>query len=241
MARSNDNNSAKYVYWMDKSDLEILKRASPGGFKFKPAMLTPCEAMKGNGNTVYYVSPAIWSRICTRQGSWYRSSDKNGQYMVVSGKELPGDFDAFFEVRLTQSDFLPARLPTQAELQGLVESEDYISKKPDQWENKGIKDSFMFKVLFSLTGFWGIGDNFKKHWLSHRANHANYLTHKFSTEIDGKQVPYSIAENAGICSSCVEFFNVIDKGSRKLVRACPGAVTFGGAKRNIYYDVNPAR
>jgi hypothetical protein len=241
MSRRNDNNTAIFVYWMAKSDLDSLKSVLPAGFKLKPAMLTPCETMKCHENVIYYASPAIWSRICVRQGSWYRSSEKNGRYMVVSGKELPGDFEAFFEVKLTQSDFVPASLPTQVELQELTESEEYISKKPGQWENKGIKDSVMFNILFTLTGFWGVGDNLKKYWLSQRANHANYLTHRFSTEIDGKEVPYSVAENAGICSSCVEFFNVIDESSRKLVRACPGAVTFGKAKRNIYYDVNPSK
>jgi hypothetical protein len=30
-----------------------------------------------------------------------------------------------------------------------------------------------------------------------------------------------------------EFFNIIEVNSRKLVRSCPGAVTFGGAKRDI--------
>ena len=83
------------------------------------------------------------------------------------------------------------------------------------------------------------GDNLKKHWLGHRANHANFLSKKVTTELDGEQVPYSVTGNEGVCSSCVEFFNVIEVDSRKLVRACPGAVTFGGAKRDIYYDIKP--
>ena len=240
MSWSNGRDTATFVYWMDRSDLDSLKAALPDGFKLKAAMLTPCEAMKANENTAYYVSPAIWSRVCARQGSWYRASEKNGRYMVVSGKALPDDFDSFFEVTLTQSDFMPESLPGRDELQALTESDEYKSKKPGQWENKGVKDSVMFKALFTLTGFWGFGDNLEKYWVSHKANHANYLTHQFSTEIDGKKVPYSVAENAGICSSCVEFFNIIDESSRKLVRACPGAVTFGKAKKNIYYDVNPS-
>ena len=241
MGWSNGDNAEIFVYWMDKGDLDRLKRVLPGATRLRPAMLAPCEVMRCDGNTVYWASPAVWSRMCVRQGSWYRSSPKNGKYMVASGTALPDDFDGFFEVRLAQSEFMPARLPERIELQALIDSEDYKSKKPDQWENKGIVDSVMFKIFFTLTGFWGLGDNLKKHWLSQKANHANYLSHEFTTEIDGQDVPYSITENAGICSSCVEFFNVIDESSRKLVRACPGAVTFGKAKRDIYYDVNPAR
>jgi hypothetical protein len=50
---------------------------------------------------------------------------------------------------------------------------------------------------------------------------------------------YSISGNAGICSSCAEFFNIISDDSRKLVSSCPGAVVFGGAQRDVYYDIQP--
>jgi hypothetical protein len=63
--------------------------------------------------------------------------------------------------------------------------------------------------------------------------------YSFTTKIDGEDVPYSVTENAGVCSSCAEFFNVVEDGSRKLVRACPGSVIFGGAPRNVYLDVKP--
>jgi hypothetical protein len=96
-------------------------------------------------------------------------------------------------------------------------------------------------MLFMFNRFWGIGDNLKKHWLGHRANHANFLSKKVTTEVDGEQVAYSVTGNESVCSSCVEFFNIIETDSRKLVRSCPGAVTFGGAKRDIYYDIKPLK
>jgi len=52
-------------------------------------------------------------------------------------------------------------------------------------------------------------------------------------------VPYSVTNNAEVCSSCVEFFNVIGPRDRKLVRACPGSVVFAGLERETYYDVVP--
>ena len=60
-------------------------------------------------------------------------------------------------------------------------------------------------------------------------------------QVDGEEVPYIVTENAGVCSSCAEFFNVVEDGSRKLVRACPGSVIFGGAERNVYLDVKPVQ
>jgi len=102
-------------------------------------------------------------------------------------------------------------------------------------------DRLIFKLMFSLTRFWGRGDNLKKYWLNQKANHANFLARKFTTKIEGEEVPYTVSENAGVCSSCAEFFNVVSDTSRKLVRSCPGSVIFGGAERNIYYDIKPAK
>jgi hypothetical protein len=77
----------------------------------------------------------------------------------------------------------------------------------------------------------------KCYWLSHRANHANFVYKKITTEIDGEAVPYSLTKNKGVCSSCAEFFNVVNPDSRKLVRSCPGSIVFGGAPRDTYVDV----
>jgi hypothetical protein len=161
--------------------------------------------------------------------------------MVMSERKLPEAFDKFFDAEITKTDFMPENLPSTTDLQHLIDSEAYQRNKPQEWEAKGIMDAVMFKVLFTLTRFWGWGDNLEKRWLSHKANHANFLAHHFTTEIDGQSVPYSIPENSGVCSSCVEYFNVIDHKTRKLVRACPGAVTFGGIKRNVYLDVKPVQ
>ncbi|MBT4934588.1 MAG: hypothetical protein HOL66_09585 [Rhodospirillaceae bacterium] len=241
MIRRNTTTEGIFIYWMDKLSLDELIKNVPAGLKLKAAMMTPCEAMKATGNTAIYVTPSVWPRMCTRQSSWYHASNKVGKYMVVTPKALPGGFDGFFEAKMTTSDFTPASLPTPDQLQGLVDDDRYNNNKPEKWEKKSLLDSIMFKTLFTLTGFWGIGDNLKSQWLNHRANHANYLTHTFTTEIDGENVPYSIAENSGICSSCVEFFNIVDEDSRKLVRSCPGAVTFGNAKKDIFYDIDPSK
>ena len=52
-------------------------------------------------------------------------------------------------------------------------------------------------------------------------------------------MPYSVTTNEGVCSSCAELFNVVEPSARKLVRACPGSVIFGGAERDVYLDVIP--
>ena len=235
-------NSSKFLYWLAPKDFEWTQSALiKEGFQLKRAVLTPCQVLRTSGHTVVYADPRVWNLLCVRQGSWYRSSKCAGQYMLMSEKKLPESFDKFLDAELAESSFMPERLPTDSELQKLVDSDAYQKNKPKEWESIWFKDSILFRVFFTLTGFWGWGDNLKTFWLSHRANHANFLAHHFTTERDGASVPYSVTENAGVCSSCAEFFNVVDDSSRKLVRACPGSVAFGGAKRDIYIDVKPTQ
>jgi hypothetical protein len=117
-------------------------------------------------------------------------------------------------------------MPSQSELVNIGESMEYNEGKPRSWEKKTIFDAIMAKIFFIFNRYWGWGYNLKTYWLNHRANLANFLAKQITTEIDNEQIPYSVIENAGVCSSCVEFFNIIDEDQRKLVRACPGAITF---------------
>lgn len=232
----------RYLYWFTKEDFGGSRDfLAAKGYKLTSTLLTPCQVLNSRGRNVTYAPPEVWSRICVRQGSWYRDSIKEGHYMLMSDHKLPDDLDRFMDAEMSTSDFLPERLPSQEELQEIVSTEEYQKKKPKEWEGIGWIDAMMFKLIFTLTRFWGKGDNLKKYWLSQRANHANFLARKFTTEINGEEVPYSVTENAGVCSSCAEFFNVISDTSRKLVRACPGSVLFGGAERNIYYDIQPSK
>jgi hypothetical protein len=227
----------RFLYWFKNEDFsasrDFLVRE---GYTLTSTLLTPCQVLKSRGRDIIFAPPEVWSRICVRQGSWYRQSVKEGHYMLMSDHKLPDALDKFMDAEMLTSDFLPERLPNQEELQEIVSSEAYQTNKPREWEGIGWKDAIMFKLMFTLTRFWGRGDNLKKYWLSQKANHANFLARKCTTEIEGEEVPYSVSENAGVCSSCAEFFNVVSESSRKLVRSCPGAVMFGGAERNIYYD-----
>ena len=230
----------RHLYWFDEGDFESSKKLlSEAGYRLEAAAMTPCQVLRARGKTLMYAPPETWSRLCVRQGSWYRKSDRRGQYMVMSDHRLPEALDDYLDSEMSASDFAPESLPTAEVLSDIVSSAEYQSQKPDQWEKTGLKEAVAVKMLFTVNRFWGIGDNLKKHWLGHRANHANFLSKKVTTEVDGEQVAYSVTGNESVCSSCVEFFNVIEVDSRKLVRSCPGAVTFGGAKRDIYYDIKP--
>lgn len=230
----------RYLYWFPEDD---WGRAAPqlkqAGYRLSRTLMTPCQVLKSHGKKLVFAPPSIWSLMCNRQGSWYREGNRNGQTMLMSDHRLPEAFDAYLDASLDATGFAPETRPTEAELIQLVESDAYQQTKPKQWEGIGWWDAFSFRLMFTVTGFWKLTDNLTKHWTGQKANHANFLARAVTTRLDGEDVPYSVTGNASVCSSCVEFFNVADS-RRKLVAACPGAVIFGGARRNVFYDVRPA-
>ncbi len=238
----NNTQYKKHIYWIPGSEfMNLMDDLESTELKLKPVKKTSCETLNAKNKTVRYASPEIFSGLCKRQGSWYRESNKAGCYLVVSEEKLPEQYEQYLDADITGTDFLPKSLPDQSGIQKLVDSEEYQNHHPDDWEKKTFKDGLMYKVFFTITGFWGFGDNLKKHWNGHCANHANFLSHQHTADIDGESVPYSVTNNDGVCSSCVEFFNIIDQGSRKMVRACPGSVYFSSVEREKYYDVRPVK
>lgn len=238
----NNTGYKKHIYWFPQSDFVTLESdLKSTGFGLKSARRTSCGTLNAKGKTVRYASPELFNGLCNRQGSWYRESNRAGSYLVVSEEKLPEHYNRFLDAVFTDTDFSPQSLPSQADIQKLVASDEYQAQRPDDWENKTFKEGLMYKILFTLTGFWGFGDNIKKHWNNHRANHANFLTHTYTATIDGETIPHSVTTNDGVCSSCVEFFNIIDQDSRKLVTACPGAVYFSSVEAKKFYNIQPVK
>lgn len=236
----NKSEFSKNIYWVPGHEFETFKHElKKSEFKLKPVYKTSCETLNAKNKTVRYASPKIFNGLCNRQGSWYRESNKAGSYLVVSEEKLSEKYNLYMDASIKETEFTPESLPTASEIKKLLKSDEYQSQKPTDWENKGLKDSLLFKILFTLTGFWGFGDNIKTHWNNQRSNHANFLARQYTANVDGEEVAYSVTKNDGVCSSCVEFFNIIEQDSRKMVSACPGSITFTGVKRNKYYDVQP--
>lgn len=227
-----------YLYWMNPDEFENARGLlKANGFTLSATLLTPCQVMRAKGNKVMYAPPSVWSRLCVRQGSWYRESVKAGKTMLMSEKRLPKELDSHLDATLEESTFQPEALPDQAGLEEVVACNAYQKEKPKAWEGIGWWDAFMFKSFFGMFRFWKRGESLKTFWLSHKANHANFVAKKHTTRIDGEDVPYSLTQNNGVCSSCAEFFNVVSPDSRKMVRSCPGSIVFGGAPRDSFMDV----
>jgi hypothetical protein len=70
----------------------------------KGIVCTPLDRI----NKITSVSPEVWNGSCDRQGSWYRTSEKNGLYLIISAFELD-DFEARKAAVITESDFVLPR------------------------------------------------------------------------------------------------------------------------------------
>ena len=73
-------NPNRYLYWIAPEKFpEIKSQLRDAGFDLATTLLTSCQVLYATGDKVIYAPPSVWSRICVRQGSWYRDSRRNGQ------------------------------------------------------------------------------------------------------------------------------------------------------------------
>ena len=177
------------------------------------------------------VSPEVWDQTCHRQGSWYRRSQKNGQYLIISSFELEG-FEHYKEAVITRSDFLLPRPATREEKQEMVEDEEFRSLIPQEWNTiSGIEKRIWMRWARRL----GSEEDWDSLFLTHTATHANFIKPRFFIETDGQTIPYSIDMSANLCSCCLELFQVIGTTWRKkLVAPCAGAVIFSRLPKDRY-------
>jgi hypothetical protein len=138
---------------------------------------------------------------------------------------------------ITESNFTPYQLPTHEEIFQLVESKEYRKRKPRIWDQVDPLEKEFYKRWFERNQINEPFD-FEKILRSHSANHANFIDPKFLINTDGIKAPYSIADSIHVCSSCLEFFNILGKQwPVKYVVPCIGAVQFAHLPMDQYFEV----
>jgi len=222
----------KYIYWFTPEEEEQLReRLLARGIRLKSAkgiVCTPLDPI----NKITSVPPEVWDDTCGRQGSWYRASDKSGLYLVVSAFELEDQADHLAAV-LTLSDFVPPRRATTAEKEQLVDDPQFQAKLPEGWKHPTETERRIY--LRWARRFGSSTDNYAFLYLSHTANHANFVCPRFFIEDESGTVPYSIDATAHSCSCCVELFQILGQEyARKLVLPCPGAAIFARLEPDRY-------
>ena len=122
----------KHTYWLTKDEEERLRdELAARDIKLKSAkgiVCTPLDEI----NKITSVAPDVWDDTCKRQGGWYRASEKNGLYLVISSFELE-DYEDQKAAVITESDFVPPRLATMGDKKALVQDELFKRRVPDDW------------------------------------------------------------------------------------------------------------
>jgi len=228
----------KHIYWLTKDEEARLRdELDSREIKLRTAkgiVCTPLDRI----NKIASVAPEVWNDTCSRQGSWYRTSEKNGLYLIVSSFELEG-YEGNKTAVLTESDFVPPKLASLENKKALSEDPRFRERIPEQWQQVEEIEKRIY-----LRWARRLGSDIQEYdflYQSHTANHANFINPHFFVEDEDGIIPYSIDKSAHLCSCCVELFQVLGgEFHRKLVAPCPGATIFARLKPDRYLLVEKA-
>ncbi len=229
----------KYAYWTDEKEARGLKKelTSRGRVvvEARKAVCTPLARRTDVG----IVPPETWKNadLCKRPLSWYWTSPFVGFHLIISSAPL----EQFgLPIVLSSTPFKPPRLPGPADLVRLASRPGYLEAKPVEWEDLDAEDPARQDRWLKVMGIRG--KTYRDLFLTHCANHANFIEPEYFIRQGAAIVPYSIAKTPEVCSACLEFFGIIGRQyKKKLVVPCPGAAIFAGLPVNKYIEVDTPR
>jgi hypothetical protein len=226
----------KFCYWVDSDGLEkVRNNLEEREIEPTDESRIPCRVLKASTETGFIV-PSAWYGFCKRRTSWYWESEKAGKTLVVSKAPIV-PLDGENPIVITESNFKPDRLPLSGEITQLIESQEFQKRKPRSWENVEPIEKDFYQTWFERNRPTEPFD-FDKIFTYHSANHANFLDPTFFLTLNGAISPYSIADSIHVCSSCVEFFNILGRQwPIKYVVPCIGAVLFAHLPMDHYFEV----
>jgi len=222
----------KHVYWVSREDeARLRERLGNEGIRLRSAKGVVCTPLD-EINRITSVAPEVWDDTCGRQGSWYRCSVRNGLYLIVSSFPLEG-WEEKRAARITRSSFVPPRSATDEEKRALVADPAVAPRIPSRW-SRADETERRIQLRWARRFHTEINE-YDTLFLTHTANHANFLSPRFFTENDGEIMPYSIDRSAHLCSCCLELFQVLGAEHRKkFVAPCPGACIFARLTPDVF-------
>ena len=226
----------KFCYWVDSHGLKGARRnLEERKIDLPDEVHIPCRVLRSS-TAIILADPQVWNGFCKRRTSWYRKSEMADKFLIVCNFQL--DLPELRNpIVITESNFKPDRLPSSEEIHQLIQSKKYQMKKPPEWDKPDPLEKDFYQRWFERQQRKEPFD-FDKILLSHSANHANFVDPKFFINSNEKKFPYSIADSIHVCSSCLEFFNILgEQWSVKYVVSCIGAVQFARLPMDKYFEV----
>ena len=222
----------KYVYWLTETEETHLRQEIVNqNIKIRSPKSVPCTPLD-KINRISSVAPDVWNGTCARQGSWYRASDRNGLFLIVSSFKLRG-YEGKMAGIIRLSGFVPPRLAAEKDKRIMVKDPEFIAQIPEAWQRIEEREKRIYLRWAARLG--SEGKDFDFLYLSHSANHANFINPRFYISEGRGIVPYSLDRTAHLCSSCLELFQIIgSQHDKKLVAPCPGATLFARLRSDQY-------
>lgn len=228
----NNSSYIKHIYWLEESEEALLREElEEQGTKIRSAKGVVCTPLD-EFNKVSSVAPHVWNEMCARQGSWYRASNKNGLHLVVSSFDLQGYRNKKSSI-ITRSDFSPPRRATMSEKDELIHDQEFMKKMPSEWMEATDEERRIFMRWARKAGSGK--DDYQTLFISHSANHSNFINPLLYINDSRDIIPYSIDRSSRLCSCCLEMFQIIGESyKKKLVAPCPGATLFARLEQNNF-------
>jgi hypothetical protein len=208
----------KHIYWFDPVEhgdaLAEFRRDKKRVYKAKHA---PCQALYPR-REIALVEPGIWDNQCLRQGSWYRSSHRQGQSLIVTNRPLDG-FMPWGQ--LTLEAFHAPRIAEDADVVEMLSDPRAPEILPEGW---GFFSPWEVQNVNAYLATEGVERSLQEIFAYYTANHLNFVYPRFFLqENQGPVIPYSIHRTALVCSACVEIFGILgEEYPVKYLAPCPG-------------------
>lgn len=226
----------KYCYWVTPHALvKIRGLLEREGVLLDEEARVPCRVLRPSLGLRVLTSSA-WNGFCKRKTSWYWKSDKAKKSLIVSSTplELP---DVGHPIFIHDSNFQPDRFPLPEDIVYLARSKEFEKNKPRLWDKVSIAERDIYQRWWERFHVQEPFD-FDRIFMTQSANHANFLAPRFFVVVGETVVPYSIAKSIYVCSSCLEFFDVLgNQWPIKYVIPCLGAVQFARIPQDRYFRV----
>ncbi len=226
----------RYYYWIKGDRLKgVLEDLRSAGHRVVSLKKGPVCLSLRSKKRICVVFQDAWSSGCKRQGSWYGLSSKRGDILLVSPIRLK-IINCLIGGIIEESDFIPPRYADFEDKLRLFQNLRFSNLIPWRW--RYVSESEKRIYIRWAKRFRGNVDDYYQLYLSHSANHSNFISPLLYVKEKDLIIPYSIEHTASVCSCCIELFGILGSEFKiRYVIPCPGACIFAELRSDIYLRV----
>jgi hypothetical protein len=215
----------KYFYWVSPAEIQgVLEdlKAKLDKNDIPKAQIRQCESLNST-TTIMHVPPEVWSANCKRQGSWFRTSDRAQDHLIVVNQPL--DLDHVLQhgiIRLITVNDYPSF--TREKIPELLTTPTFTSRVQKEWFEYLPSERPLYQGYIDR---YKLGVTLDEFLTFHSANHANFLLPRqhaaLYCTLEGESIVCSLFAQEFTCSACMQLFGILGLHHEKMIiKKCPG-------------------